>query len=121
MRKANAGRVRRGRWPMGGGGGARSAVPGCARAQGGRGAMGGRNKKQRAGSAAHAAATATARARAAQAGGAAGAPAADPGSRATPPRPAPASKEPRVKQGTAARGAPGAAVSCGVVSGPTRG
>nr|XP_054507732.1 ATP-dependent RNA helicase DHX29 isoform X2 [Agelaius phoeniceus] len=58
--------------------------------------MGGRNKKQRAGSAAHAAAAATARARAAQAGVAA---AAEPGSRTAPPRPAPASKEPRVKQG----------------------
>uniref|UniRef100_A0A8C3Y1X8 ATP-dependent RNA helicase DHX29 n=1 Tax=Catharus ustulatus TaxID=91951 RepID=A0A8C3Y1X8_CATUS len=57
--------------------------------------MSGRNKKQRAGSAAHAAA-ATARARAAQAGVAA---AADLASRTAPPRPAPASKEPRVKQG----------------------
>ncbi|XP_072778119.1 ATP-dependent RNA helicase DHX29 isoform X2 [Taeniopygia guttata] len=56
--------------------------------------MGGRNKKQRAGSAAHAAAAATARARAAQAGAAA-----EPGSRNAPPRPAPASKEPRPKQG----------------------
>ncbi|XP_062368583.1 ATP-dependent RNA helicase DHX29 isoform X2 [Cinclus cinclus] len=60
--------------------------------------MGGRNKKQRPGSAAHAAAsaTATARARAAHSGVAA---AVDPASRTAPPRPAAASKEPRVKQG----------------------
>lgn len=77
--------------------------------------MGGRNKKQRAGSAAHAAAAATARARAAQAGVAT---AAEPGSRTAPPRPPPASKEPRVKQGTLARGAPGAAVlRCAVPEG----
>lgn len=62
--------------------------------------MGGRNKKQRAGSAAHtaSAATAAARARAAAEAGAAAA-AAEAGSRAAP-RPPPASKEPRVKQGT---------------------
>ncbi|KAM6104774.1 LOW QUALITY PROTEIN: ATP-dependent RNA helicase DHX29-like [Pterocles gutturalis] len=63
--------------------------------------MGGRNKKQRAGSAAHTASAATAAARAraaAEAGASAAAPAADAGSRAVP-RPPPASKEPRVKQG----------------------
>ncbi|XP_075582378.1 ATP-dependent RNA helicase DHX29 isoform X2 [Pelecanus crispus] len=64
--------------------------------------MGGRNKKQRAGSAAHtaSAATAAARARAAAEAGAAAASAsaAEAGSRAAP-RPPPASKEPRVKQG----------------------
>ncbi|XP_042660588.1 ATP-dependent RNA helicase DHX29 isoform X2 [Tyto alba] len=61
--------------------------------------MGGRNKKQRAGSAAHTASAATAAARAraaAEAGAAAAAEAA--GSQAAPRRP-PASKEPRVKQG----------------------
>lgn len=66
--------------------------------------MGGRNKKQRAGSAAHAAsaATAAARARAAAEAGVAAA-VAEAGSRAAP-RPPPASKEPRVKQGTGPRG-----------------
>ncbi|KAM6109761.1 ATP-dependent RNA helicase DHX29 isoform 2-T2 [Phoenicopterus ruber ruber] len=63
--------------------------------------MGGRNKKQRAGSAAHTASAATAAARAraaAEAGAAAAAAAAEAGSRAAS-RPPPASKEPRVKQG----------------------
>ncbi|XP_054254191.1 ATP-dependent RNA helicase DHX29-like isoform X3 [Indicator indicator] len=62
--------------------------------------MGGRNKKQRAGSAAHtaSAATAAARARAAAEAGAAAATAAEVCSRALP-RPSPAAKEPRVKQG----------------------
>uniref|UniRef100_A0A8C4U712 ATP-dependent RNA helicase DHX29 n=1 Tax=Falco tinnunculus TaxID=100819 RepID=A0A8C4U712_FALTI len=65
-------------------------------------AMGGRNKKQRAGSAAHTASAATAaaraRARAAAEAGAAVAAAAEASSRVAP-RPPPASKEPRVKQG----------------------
>ncbi|KAM6034291.1 ATP-dependent RNA helicase DHX29 isoform 3-T3 [Chlamydotis macqueenii] len=62
--------------------------------------MGGRNKKQRAGSAAHtaSAATAAARARAAAEASAAAA-AAEAGTRGAPPRPPLASKEPRVKQG----------------------
>ncbi|XP_056181430.1 ATP-dependent RNA helicase DHX29 isoform X2 [Falco biarmicus] len=64
--------------------------------------MGGRNKKQRAGSAAHTASAATAaaraRARAAAEAGAAAAVAAEASSRVAP-RPPPASKEPRVKQG----------------------
>lgn len=69
------------------------------------GAMGGRNKKPRAGSAAHTAcaATAAARARAAAEAGAAAAAAAEAGNRAAP-RPPPACKEPRVKQGTGPRG-----------------
>uniref|UniRef100_A0A8C3JHZ4 ATP-dependent RNA helicase DHX29 n=1 Tax=Calidris pygmaea TaxID=425635 RepID=A0A8C3JHZ4_9CHAR len=61
--------------------------------------MGGRNKKQRAGSAAHTASAATAAARARAAAEAGAAAAAEAGSRAAP-RPPPASKEPRVKQGT---------------------
>ncbi|KAM6328246.1 ATP-dependent RNA helicase DHX29 isoform 2-T2 [Alca torda] len=60
--------------------------------------MGGRNKKQRAGSAAHTASAATAAARARAAAEAGAAAAADAGTRAAP-RPPPASKEPRVKQG----------------------
>ncbi|XP_071658142.1 ATP-dependent RNA helicase DHX29 isoform X2 [Patagioenas fasciata] len=62
--------------------------------------MGGRNKKPRAGSAAHTAcaATAAARARATAEAGAAAA-AAEAGNRAAAPRPTPACKEPRVKQG----------------------
>ncbi|NXC21170.1 DHX29 helicase, partial [Corythaeola cristata] len=65
--------------------------------------MGGRNKKQRAGSAAHTASAATAAARARAAAEAGAAAAAEAGSRAAP-RPPPASKEPRVKQGTGPRG-----------------
>ncbi|XP_027490850.1 ATP-dependent RNA helicase DHX29 isoform X4 [Corapipo altera] len=65
--------------------------------------MGGRNKKQRAGSAAHAAAAATTRARvaaaAAQPPQREGAAPAEPPGRAAPLRPAPAAKELRVKQG----------------------
>uniref|UniRef100_A0A8C3JIC4 ATP-dependent RNA helicase DHX29 n=1 Tax=Calidris pygmaea TaxID=425635 RepID=A0A8C3JIC4_9CHAR len=61
--------------------------------------MGGRNKKQRAGSAAHTASAATAAARARAAAEAGAAAAAEAGSRAAP-RPPPASKEPRVKQGS---------------------
>uniref|UniRef100_A0A8B9R3A5 ATP-dependent RNA helicase DHX29 n=1 Tax=Anas platyrhynchos TaxID=8839 RepID=A0A8B9R3A5_ANAPL len=65
--------------------------------------MGGRNKRHRAGGSAHAAstaaaATAAARARAAAEAGAAAAAAEAPGGRAAP-RPVPACKEPRVKQG----------------------
>ncbi|XP_059689299.1 ATP-dependent RNA helicase DHX29 isoform X3 [Gavia stellata] len=60
--------------------------------------MGGRNKKQRAGSAAHTASAATAAARARAAAEVGAAAAAEAGSRATS-RPPPASKEPRVKQG----------------------
>ncbi|XP_074993755.1 ATP-dependent RNA helicase DHX29 isoform X3 [Calonectris borealis] len=62
------------------------------------GAMGGRNKKQRAGSAAQTASAATAAARARAAAEAGAAAAAEAGSRAAPRLP-PASKEPRVKQG----------------------
>ncbi|XP_050768732.1 ATP-dependent RNA helicase DHX29 isoform X2 [Gymnogyps californianus] len=60
--------------------------------------MGGRNKKQRAGSAAHTASAATAAARARAAAEAGAAAAAEAGGRSAP-RPPPASKEPRVKQG----------------------
>ncbi|XP_074787783.1 ATP-dependent RNA helicase DHX29 isoform X2 [Athene noctua] len=60
--------------------------------------MGGRNKKQRAGSAAHTASAATSAARARAAAEAGAAAAAEAGSRAAP-RPPPVSKEPRVKQG----------------------
>lgn len=70
--------------------------------------MGGRNKRHRAGGSAHAAstaaaATAAARARAAAEAGAAAAAAEAPGGRAAP-RPVPACKEPRVKQGEGQRG-----------------
>lgn len=115
MRKAEAGRAARAHAPGAVANGRRwlrrhaeRRARMCARAGRGGIAMSGRNKKQRAGSAAHAAA-ATARARAAQAGIAA---AADVASRTAPPRPAPASKEPRVKQGSVACRAPGAAVPC---------
>ncbi|KAK2521146.1 Dhx29 [Columba guinea] len=60
--------------------------------------MGGRNKKPRAGSAAHTACAATAAARARAAAEAGAAAAAEAGNRAAP-RPPPACKEPRVKQG----------------------
>uniref|UniRef100_A0A8B9RZ41 ATP-dependent RNA helicase DHX29-like UBA domain-containing protein n=1 Tax=Accipiter nisus TaxID=211598 RepID=A0A8B9RZ41_9AVES len=86
---------------MGSGGRCRAPVPGSRgsdRFPCGQGAaMGGRNKKQRAGSAARTASAATAAARA-RAAAEAGAAAPEAGSRAAP-RPPPASKEPRVKQG----------------------
>lgn len=91
---------------MGSGGRCRAPVPGSRgsdRFPCGQGAaMGGRNKKQRAGSAARTASAATAAARA-RAAAEAGAAAAEAGSRAAP-RPPPASKEPRVKQGSGPRG-----------------